>query len=44
MVTDPHLVPNPPRIRWQIEGDRLTEFYDSGALTVSDCSIAIANW
>ncbi|HEV3409638.1 MAG TPA: tetratricopeptide repeat protein, partial [Chthoniobacterales bacterium] len=26
-VTDPHLVPNPPRAQWQVQGDRLVQYY-----------------
>ncbi len=33
--TDPHLVPNPPRGQWQIQGDRLVEFYPQANLTTT---------
>lgn len=34
-VTDPHLVPNPPRGQWQIQGDRLVEFFPQANTTLT---------
>ncbi|MFN2542122.1 MAG: tetratricopeptide repeat protein [Chthoniobacterales bacterium] len=42
-VTDPHLVPNAPRLRWQIEGDRLTEYYSEASTTVTVRILSISN-
>jgi tetratricopeptide (TPR) repeat protein len=42
-VTDPHLVPNAPRMRWQIEGDRLTEFYPEARTTITVRIVSMTN-
>lgn len=39
MVTDPHLVPDPPRVSWRLEGDRLTEYYSGSNITLRIVSI-----
>ena len=33
-VTDPHLVPNPPRGQWRVEGDRLIEYAPPSGITI----------
>ena len=42
-VTDPHLVPNPPRLRWRIEGDRLTEYYPEAPTTIIVRIVSMTN-
>jgi Flp pilus assembly protein TadD len=34
-VTDPHLVPDPPRAQWQIQGDRLVEYFPQANMTTT---------
>lgn len=42
-VIDPHLVPNPPRMQWRIEGDRLTEYYPEGPTTITVRIVSMTN-
>ena len=39
--TDPHLVPNPPRGQWRIEGDRLIKFFPQANITTVDNILSI---
>ncbi len=41
--TDPHLVPNPPRGQWRIEGDRLIEFFPLANETVTHRILSITD-
>ena len=42
-VTDPHLVPDPPRAQWRVEGDRLTEYYPEPGTTITVRILSISN-
>ena len=42
-VTDPHLVPNPPRTQWRVEGDRLTEYYSGAGSNITLRILSIDN-
>ena len=42
-VTDPHLVPNAPRMQWRIEGDRLTEYYPEASTTIIVRIVSMTN-
>ena len=42
-VTDPHLVPNPPRAQWRIEGDRLIEYLPEAGVTITSRIVSITN-
>jgi tetratricopeptide (TPR) repeat protein len=33
-VTDPHLVPNPPKGQWHLEGDKLIQYFPEAGVTV----------
>lgn len=41
--TDPHLVPNPPRGQWQIQGDRLIQFFPPANLTTTHQILSITS-
>lgn len=40
-VTDPHLVPNPPRGQWQVQGDRLVEHFPQANKTTTHNILSI---
>ena len=42
-VTDPHLVPNPPRTQWRVEGDRLSEYYPGAGTNITVRILSISN-
>ena len=44
MVTDPHLVPDPPRTQWRVEGDRLTEYYPGAGTSITVRIVSITDW
>lgn len=41
-VTDPHLVPNPPRGQWQVQGDRLVQYYPQAGTTTTHNILSIS--
>ncbi len=40
--TDPHLVPNPPRGQWRIEGDRLIQHFPQAGMTTTHNILSIS--
>src|SRR5436305_445246 len=41
MVTDPHLVPNPPVTQWRVKGDRLIEYYPNAGIKIRQRIVSI---
>jgi tetratricopeptide (TPR) repeat protein len=41
--TDPHLVPNPPRGQWRIEGDRLIQIHPPSNITTTDNILSLTD-
>jgi len=42
-VTDPHLVPSPPRSQWRVEGDRLIEHFPGAGVTITSRILSITD-